>query len=105
MITVQGVAVLTVEVVDVIAVLDGLVSTPLAVGVVVDLGDHVFVQRVLVVMVAVQMVRMTVVQVVDMALVLHRYVAAGRPVLVVVIGVGRVGGHALGVLSPLSYRP
>ena len=56
-------------------------------------------------MVAVQMVRVTVVEVIDMALVLHRYVAAGRPVLVVVIGVGRVGGHALGVLSPLSYRP
>ena len=105
MIAVRGVAVRPVQIVDVIAVLDGLVSATLAVGVVVDLGDHVLVQRVLVVMVAVQMVRVTVVEVIDMALVLHRYVAAGRPVLVVVIGVGRVGGHALGVLSPLSYRP
>lgn len=92
-IAVLGVAVRTVKVVDVIAVLDGLVSAPLSVGVIVDLGDHVLAQRVLVVMVTVQMVRMTVMQVVDMAVVLHRDVAAGRPVPVVVIGVGRVSGH------------
>ena len=103
MIAVRGVAVRPVQIVDVIAVLDGLVSATLAVGVVVDLGDHVLVQRVLVVMVAVQMVRMTVMQVVDVAVVLHRDVAAGRPVLVVMIGVGRVGGHALSVLSRRSY--
>ena len=46
----------------------------------------------LVVVIAVQMVGVAVVQVVDVALVLDGDVAAGRPVQVVVIGMGRVGG-------------
>ena len=53
----------------------------------------------LVVVVAVGVVCMTVVQVVDVAIVLHRDVAAGRPVPVVMIGVGRVSGHWINVLS------
>ncbi len=98
-IVVRCVPVLAVEVVDVIAVCDGLVAAALAVGVVVNLGDHVGVQGVLVVVVAVQMVRVAVMQVVDVAVVLHRDVAAGRRVLVIVIGVRRVGGHGIGFLS------
>jgi len=51
--------------------------------------------------VPVPMVRMAVVQVVDVAVVLHRDVAAGRAVEVVMIGVGRVSGHGMSVLSSL----
>ena len=41
-------------------------------------GDHMSAQRVLVVVVPVQMVRMAVMQVVDVAVMLHRNMAAGR---------------------------
>ena len=102
-IVVRGVAVRAVKVVDVIAVHDGLMPAPIAVAVVVDLGDHVRAQCVLVVVVPVPMVGMTVVQVVDVAVVLYRDVAAGRPVRVVVIGVRRVGGHGISFLSQLYY--
>lgn len=98
MIVVKRVPVLAVKVVDVIAVSDGLVPAPIAMGVVMNLGDHVSARRVFVVVVVVQMVRMAVMQVVDVAVVLHRDVAAGRPVPVVMIGVGRVGGHEISVL-------
>lgn len=101
-IAMRRVSVFTVEVVDVIAMRDGLVSTTLTVSVVVNLGLHVSIRGVLVVVVPVQVVRMTVVQVVDVAIMLHGNVAAGRPVAVVVIGVGRVGGHWMEVLSSLS---
>ena len=82
-----------------VVVRDGLMPAPVAVGVVVHLGDHVSVRCVFVVVVAVQMVRVTVVQVVDVAVVLDGDVAAGRPVPVVVIGVGRVSGHGISILS------
>lgn len=98
-IVVRCVPVLAVKVVDVVAVYNGLVPAPLAVGVVVDLGHHMSVQGVLVVVVPVQMVRVAVMQVVDVAVVLHRNVAAGRRVLVIVIGMRRVGGHGIGFLS------
>lgn len=97
-IVVKRVPVLAVKVVDVIAVSDGLVPAPIAMGVVMNLGDHMSARRVFVVVVLVQMVRMTVMQVVDVAIVLYRDVAAGRPVPVVMIGVGRVGGHEISVL-------
>ena len=84
-IVVRGVAVRAVKVVDVIAVHDGLMPAPIAVGVVVP------------------MVGMTIVQVVDVAVVLYRDVAAGRPVRVVVIGVRQVGGHGISFLSQLYY--
>lgn len=51
-------------------------------------------------MVSVQMVRMAVTQVVDVAVVLHHNVAAGRRVPVIVIGMRRVGGHTI-TRSPL----
>ena len=100
---VQGVAVRAVKVVDVIAVHDGHMPAPFAMGVVVDLGDDVRAQCVLVVVVPVPLVGMTVVQVVDVAVVFYRDVAAGRPVRVVVIGVRRVGGHGISFLSQLYY--
>lgn len=98
-VVVQCVPVLAVKVVDVVAVHDGLVPASIAMGVVMNLGDHVGTQRVLVVVVPVQMVRMAVMQVIDVAVVLHRNMAAGRRVPVIVIGVGRVGGHGISVLS------
>lgn len=98
-IAVQCVPVRAVDVVDVIVVRNGLVPTSVAVGVVMNLRDDVSGRRVLVVVIAVRMVRMTVVQVVDVAVVLHLDVAAGRTVPVVMIGVGRVGGHWINVLS------
>jgi hypothetical protein len=98
---VQCVPVLAVKVVDVIVVGDGLVPAPVAMGVVMNLRDHVSARRVLVIVVPVPMVRMAVVQVVDVALVLHRDVAAGRAVVVVMIGVGRVSRHGMSVLSSL----
>lgn len=98
-IAVQGVPVRAVEVVDVIAVLDSLMPASIAMGVVMNLGEHVSARRVFVVMVAVQMVRMAVMQVIDVAIVFHRDVAARGPVPVIVVGVGRVGGHEISVLS------
>jgi hypothetical protein len=98
---VQCVPVLAVKVVDVIVVGDGLVPAPIAMGVVMNLRDHVSARRVLVIVVPVPMVGMAVVQVVDVAVVLHRDVAAGRAVVVVMIGVGRVSGHGMSVLSSL----
>ncbi len=104
-IVVLRVPVLAVNVVDVIVVGDGLVPAPIAMGVVMNLRDHMNDRRVLVIVVPVQMVRMAVVQVVDVAVVLHRNVAAGRAVEVVMIGVGRVSGHGISVLSsPLSNQ-
>jgi len=49
-------------------------------------GTRVSAQRVLVVVVPVQMVRMAVMQVVDVAVMLHRNMAAGRRVPVIAIG-------------------
>ena len=98
-IVVQRVPVRAVNLVDVIVVRDGLMPAPIAVGVVMNLGDHMSARRVFVIVVPVQMVRMTVMQVVDVAVVLYRDVPAGRPVPVVMIGVGRVGGHEISVLS------
>lgn len=98
-VAVHRVPVGAVNVVDVVVVHDGLMPATVAVGVVMVLGDHVGVGCVFVVVVSVRVVRMTVVEVVDVAVVLHRDVAAGRPVLVVVIGVGRVRGHGINVLS------
>lgn len=92
-IVVQRVPVRAVKVVDVIAVDDGLMSAPIAMGVVMNLGNHMGGQRVLVVVVPVQMVHMSVVQVVDMTVMLHCNVAAGRRVPVIVIGVRGVGRH------------
>ncbi|MEI6254397.1 MAG: hypothetical protein WCP30_16500 [Mycobacteriaceae bacterium] len=99
MIVVQRVPVRAVNVVDVIVVRDGLMPAPIAMGVVMNLGDHMSARRVFVIVVPVQMVRMTVMQVVDVAVVLYRDVPAGRRVPVIVIGVGRVGGHEISVLS------
>ena len=98
-IVVQRVPVRAVNVVDVIVVRDGLMPAPIAMGVVMNLGDHMSARRVFVIVVPVQMVRMTVMQVVDVAVVLYRDVPAGRRVPVIVIGVGRVGGHEISVLS------
>jgi hypothetical protein len=94
-IPVQRVPVCAVEVVDVILMGDGLVSATVAVGVVVNLGGDVSAHRVLVVVVSVQVVRMAIMEVVDVAVMLHRDVATGRPVVVVMIGVCRVGGHEM----------
>ena len=98
-IVVLRVPVRTVNVVEVIAVRNGLMPAPITMGVVMNLGDHVSARGVFVVVVIVQMVRMTVMQVDDVAIVLYRDVAAGRPVPVVMIGVGRVGAHEISVLS------
>ena len=98
-IVVLGVPVRAVDVVDVIAVRDGLMPASVAMGVVMDLGEYVSARRVFVVVVSVRMVRMAVMQVIDVAIVVHRDVAAGRPVPVIVVGVGRVGSHGISVLS------
>jgi hypothetical protein len=98
-IVVQRVPVLAMKVIHVIVVGDGLVPAPIAMGVVMNLRDHVSARRVLVIVVPVQMVRMAVVQVIDVSVVLHRDVAAGRAVEVVMIRVGRVSGHRISVLS------
>jgi len=94
-IPVHRVPVCAVEIVDVILVRDGLVPATVAVGVVVNLGGDVSAYRVLVVMVVVQVVRMTIVEVVDVAIMFHGDVAAGRPMVMVVIGMCRVGGHGI----------
>lgn len=94
-IPVQRVPVCAVEIVDVIFVRDGLVSATVAVGVVVNLGGDVSAHRVLVVVIVVQMVRMTVVEVVDVAIMFHGDMATGRPVVMVMIGMCRVGGHGI----------
>ncbi len=99
MIVVQRVPVGAVKVVDVIVVHDGLMPAPIAMGVFMNLGDHMCAQRVLVIVVPVQMVRMAVMQVVDVAVVLDGNMAAGRRVPVIVIGVRRVGRHGISVLS------
>jgi len=103
-IPVQRVPVRAVEIVDVILVRDGLVSATVAVGVVVNLGGDVSAHRVLVVVIVVPMVRMTVVEVVDVAVMFHGDVAAGRPVVMVMIGMCRVGGHGMAsfrLLNPI----
>lgn len=94
-IPVWRVPVRTMEEVDVILMRDGLMSATVPMGVVVNLGGDVSAHHVLVVVIVVQVMRMTVVKVVDVAVVLHRDVATGRPVVVVMIGVCRVGGHGM----------
>jgi hypothetical protein len=91
----RRVSVCAVEVVDVILVGDGLMSATVPVGVVVNLGGDVCAHRVLVVVIPVQVMRMAIVEVVDVSIMLHRDVATGWPVVVVVIGVCRVGGHEI----------
>lgn len=90
-IAVRCVPVRTVDVVDVIVVRDGVVSTTFAVGVVVNLGGHMRADGVFVVVIIVQVVRVAVVQVVDVPAMLHSHVAANRSVLMIVIGMGQVG--------------
>jgi hypothetical protein len=92
---VQRVPVRAVEIVDVILVRDGLMAATVPMGVVVNLGGDVRAYRVFVVVIAVQMVRMAVVEVVDVAVMFDGNVATGRPVVMVVIGMCRVGGHGI----------
>jgi len=94
-IPVQRVPVRAVEIVDVILVRDGLMAATVPMGVVVNLGGDVRAYRVFVVVIAVQMVRMAVVEVVDVAVMFDGNVATGRPVVMVVIGMCRVGGHGI----------
>jgi len=95
-VAVGGVAVLSVDVIDMVAVLDGLVSAVGAVLVLVDLGGDVSLDPVLVVVALVLVMDMPVVDVVDVAVVLERDVSAVRGVLVRVLGVDVVrDGHGV----------
>jgi hypothetical protein len=91
----RRVSVCAVEVVDVILMGDGLMSATIPVGVVVNLGGDVSAHRVLVVVIPVQVMRMPVMEVVDVAFMLHRDVATGWPVVVIMVRVCRVGGHEI----------
>jgi hypothetical protein len=85
---VGGVTVAVVNVVDVVAVLDGFVAAGVTVGVI---GNRVLGRGVvLVVVVAVQRVAMSAMQVVDVVAVLDGFVAAG-------VAVGVVGEGVFGV--------
>lgn len=99
-VAVRHVAVRAVEVVDVIAVRDCLVTAALAVGVlVVHLGGDMGVDLVLVVVTVMLVVTVAVMQVVDMALMLDGDVVAVGAVGVGVFGVDVVGDCHGGSLS------
>lgn len=100
-VVVQGVSVLTVYVVDVVAVLHRLVTAVAAMRVVVLFGVGMLWGRVFVHMVIVGVMDVSVVQVIDMSVVLHSGVAAVLPVGMGVIAVGVVclGTHGLCSIS------
>lgn len=80
----SGMAVLTVRVVEVVAMLDRLMAAVGAMGVFMHLSGHMGLDLVLVVMAVVLVVRVAIMQVVDMALVLDRDMSAVVRVLVAV---------------------
>lgn len=84
-VTMCGVTVPAVHVVDMVAMLDGLVTTAGPVGVLMHLGGHVGVDLVLVVVAIVLVMRVTVVQIVDMTIMLDRDMTAVSRVLVAVL--------------------
>lgn len=84
MVAMNCMAVLTVHIVDVVAMLDRLVTAVGSVGVLVHLSGHMSLDLVLVVMAIVLVVRMAVMQVVDMAVVLDSDMTAVSRVLVAV---------------------
>jgi hypothetical protein len=99
-VAVRGVAVAVMDVVDVIVVLDGLVTAVRSVGVIVRCGHNVdVVDRAFVVVVVVRGVCMTVVEVVDVTVVFHDRVAAVRGVDMGVGVMGSTGGAHGGATS------
>lgn len=94
MIPMLCVPVCAVEVVDVIPMGDGLVSATVPMGVLMNLGGDVSAHRVLVVVIPMQVMGMSVMEVVDVTVMFHCDVAAGRPVTVVMVGMREVVGHA-----------
>lgn len=105
-VAVSGMTMLTVQVVDVVTVLDGLMATAGAVGMVMHLRGHVGIDLMFVVVAVMLVVRVPIVQVVDMALVLDRDMSAVVRVLMAmsVVNLVRLCSRHLVPLSSESIR-